>query len=137
MYAFQLKGNLYNTSTDRNGTMFNFTGNTSVDISRQLKFRYDLTYTSKNITAQGSDTYLLLSNAGLRYTASKRITAGLQFNNIFNSDIQTITNQSLSFYSATEYSRYTRSLLLSIGFRLNETPKKGKGVSTEYGEKDF
>jgi hypothetical protein len=117
--------------------MLNATGNTTVDFSNKLKFQYDLTYTSRNITAQGREQYLLLSNAGLRYTASGKITAGLQFNNIFNSNIQKIITQGSAFISETQYSKYDRALLFSIGYRFNETSKKKKGISTDYGEKDF
>jgi hypothetical protein len=58
-------------------------------------------------------------------------------NNLFNSDVQTITTQGPAFLSSTQYTKYDGALLLSIGYRLNESPRKGKAVTTDYGEKDF
>jgi outer membrane receptor protein involved in Fe transport len=143
---FYISGNLYQLHVngivkgiDINQTSFNynFNGNTSVDISKKLKFQLDENYVSKTITAQGEDGELFLANAGLRYLWSSKFTAGLLLQNIFNSNHQTITNKGADFYVTTNYIKYDRVLQLSLSFRLNDNGKKGKAVKTDYGEKDF
>ncbi|UPK72475.1 TonB-dependent receptor [Chitinophaga filiformis] len=137
-YLLKLKGTVYEVAFLKNGLNYNTSANTTINLTKQLKFQYDFNYTSSTNTAQGNDTHLLLSNVGIKYNLFRnRTTLGLQLNNIFNTDIQTIATHGPLFFSATQYSKYTRALLLSIGFHFNESNKKVKSIRTEYGEKDY
>ena len=138
LYNFSVNGTLDNIPIDRNSLNYNLNANTSVSFSNRLRLQWDLTYVSATVTSQGNDGKLLLSNAGFRYILwQNRGTLGLQLNNIFQSNNQTVTTETANFYSSTNYIKYDRVLQLSLSFRLNESAKKAKTVKTEFGEKEF
>jgi len=144
-WRFYASGNLYRLSivgsylglpVDQQSVNYNLNANTTLELGKKLRFQYDISYVSRTVTAQGVDSDLLLSNAGLKYTLGNT-TAGLQLTNVFNTNAQTLTTQGPTFYSATEYRKYDRVLQLTVGLRLNDTNKKLKTAKTDYGEKDF
>jgi outer membrane receptor protein involved in Fe transport len=139
VYNFTVNGNFKGKTTNNSSFNYNGNANTSIDITKQLKFQWDITYVSASVTSQGKDGHYMLSNAGLKYAGilKNKATIALQLNNIFNTNIQTIQTAQTNFYSTTDYTKYDRVLQLSIGFRINENTKKVKVVKTEYGEKEF
>jgi hypothetical protein len=117
---------------------FNANGNTTFELSKRLRFQWDATYIGRTVTPQGTDSDYFLSNMGLKYSFSgNKGNMGLQIQNVFDSNIQTIVTQASNFYSTTDYIKYDRLILLSVGIRLNDLGKKNKMLKTEYGEKDF
>lgn len=139
-------GNVYQFSisniniSDRNQTQstnYNLNGNMSFRVNPKFSVRWDVSYLSRSVTAQGFDTDLFLSNIGLKYNFSKKLTADLIFQNLFDSNVQRITTQSPVFYSSTEYTKSDRILQFNLSYRFNESGKSGKSIKTEYGEKDF
>ncbi len=123
-----------NTSNSMN---YNLKGNVSFRIHPNFRIQWDANYISKTVTAQGYDTDLFLSNVGFKYTMNKKCTFDLLLQNIFNSNIQTITTKNSSFYSSIEYTKFDRIVQLSLSYRFNDSGKNGKTIKTEYGEKDF
>lgn len=138
LYNFDVRGMLDGVSFHTASVNYNLNANTSLTISKLLKFQCDLTYVSATVTSQGNDSKLLLSNAGFRYnTWQNKGTLGVQLNNIFQSNSQEITTRTANFYSYTDYIKYDRVLQISLSFRLNESAKKAKAAKTEFGEKEF
>jgi hypothetical protein len=75
---------------------------------------------------------------GLKYNLKgNKGNLGLQVQNVFNTNIQTIVTQASNFYSTTDYIKYDRIIMLSVGLRLNDGGRKNKILKTEYREKDF
>ncbi len=143
---FYLSGNGYyfNISDIKNAEVnstnsinYNINGNISFKIRQKWQVQADATYLSKTVTAQGFDTELLLSNIGIKYALTKKLIANLVWQNIFNTNVQTITTKSPLFYSAVEYSKFDRIIQLSLSYRFNDSGKSSKSIKTEYGEKDF
>lgn len=138
IFNFQVKGAPNNPDARQSSLNFNANGNTTIDITKRLRFQWDLNYVSRTVTAQGEDSDLLLSNLSLRQTfAKERFFATLQLQNIFDTNNQTIAVTMNNFYSSTDYIKYDRILSLSLGYRFNQQTRKGKNLGTEYGEKDF
>lgn len=137
MYRFQLY-NLKNSDVNnRQSTNYNLNGNFSYRFLPKLKWEWNTTYLSKSVTAQGYDTDLLLSNMSVKYSHSKKFTFDLIFQNMFNSNVQTINTQNNSFISSTQYGKYDRIVQLNINYKFNDNNKNIKTLKTEYGEKDF
>lgn len=138
VYDYRISGSYKNTPVNQTSTNYNGNASTTVDVSKRLRFQWDFVYTSNTVTSQGHDTKLFLSNAGGRYSIwNKKGYVGLQVNNIFNTNAQTIITQGPDFYSSTEYVKYDQAVQLSIGWQMNNNGKKAKTVKTDYGEKDF
>lgn len=138
LYHFKITGTYQGADIRQQSLNYNLNANTTIEITKRLRFQYDISYISRTATSQGVDSDLLLSNAGVRYTLWRgKGSVGLQLTNIFNSNTQTITTKGPTFYSATEYRKYDRVLQLTAGFRINDSGKKVKSTKTEYGEKDF
>lgn len=106
-------------------------------LSSKLRLQWDGMYVSRTVTAQGEDSNLFLSNIGLKYIHSKKLTLDVLCQNIFDSNRQTITTRSNTFYNSTEYIKYDRIVQLGLSYRLNDSGKNTKTLKTEYGEKDF
>jgi outer membrane cobalamin receptor len=138
IYDFHISGETDGLTVNRRSLNATINGNTTFTLTPEFKLQWDVSYVSRTVTSQGEDTDLLLSGVALRYTLrNDRLTFGAQMQNIFNTNIQTITIEGPGAYSSTTYSKYDRALLVSIGFRLNDKAKKAKSQKTEYGEKDF
>lgn len=145
-WRWYLSGNSYylNISQIRNAETqttqslnFNLNGNMAFKLSSNLRLQWDGMYVSRTVTAQGEDSNLFLSNIGLKYIYSKKLTLDVLCQNIFDSNRQTITTRSNTFYNSTEYIKYDRIIQLSLSYRLNDSGKNTKTLKTEYGEKDF
>ncbi|MCS7037269.1 MAG: TonB-dependent receptor [Saprospiraceae bacterium] len=136
-YLFQIK-NIENGTTDNAQSLnYNLNANLNFKINAKGRIQWNTTYVSRTATAQGFDTDLLLSNVTVRYQLHKNWTADLLFQNLFDSNRQTITNRSTLFYSSTEYAKYDRIVQLTLSYRFNDSGKGAKNIRTEYGERDF
>lgn len=137
IYRFHLYNLKNNDVNNRQSTNYNLNGNFSYRFLSKFKWEWNTTYLSKSVTAQGYDTDLLLSNMSLKYSYNNKFTFDLIFQNIFNSNIQTINTQNNSFISSTQYGKYDRIIQLNINYKFNDNNKSHKTLKTEYGEKDF
>jgi outer membrane receptor protein involved in Fe transport len=138
LFQFDVRGKFNGIETTQNSFNYNFNGNTVFDISTRLRFAWDFNYLSKSVTTQGMDSELLLSNASLKYTLwQNKGSLTFQAQNIFNTNIQTIQTQTRDFFSSTDYRKWDRVFLISLGFRINDRGQKVKSTKTDYGEKDF
>ncbi|MFN3664509.1 MAG: TonB-dependent receptor domain-containing protein [Sediminibacterium sp.] len=137
VYQFSIRNIKISDRNQTQSTNYNLNGNMSFRVNPKFSVRWDASYLSRSVTAQGFDTDLFLSNIGLKYNFNKKVTADLIFQNIFNSNVQRITTQSPEFYSSTEYTKSDRILQFNLSYRFNENGKSSKNIKTEYGEKDF
>ena len=123
-----------------NSINYNVNGNTTIDITKHLRFQFDLSYVSRTVTEQGWDGHLVLADASLKYSLmNNNFNFGLKLQNVFNTNSQTITTQTPVFYSPTDYIKYDRLLSVTVGYTFNESAKskKARSLSTDVGEKDF
>ena len=140
VYEYMIQGTFVSASQNSNSTNYNINGNTSIDLIKNLRFQFDLSYVSKTVTEQGWNGTLFLANASLKYNLPKSgVNFGAKLQNIFNTNSQWITTQTPVFYSSTDYIKYDRLLTLTVGYTFNEKGKnnKAKALKTDIGEKDF
>jgi len=140
VYEYMIHGYYYSVTENSNSVNYNINGNTTIDITKHLRFQFDLSYVSRTVTEQGWDGHLLLANASLKYSLlNNNLNFGLKLQNIFNTNSQTITTQTPVFYSSTDYIKYDRLLSVTVGytFNANEKNKKAGTLKTDVGEKDF
>lgn len=140
VYEYMIQGNYYSVNQNSNSVNYNVNGNTTIDITKYLRFQFDLSYVSRTVTEQGWDGHLLLANASLKYSLmNNNLNFGLKLQNVFNTNSQTITTQTPVFYSSTDYIKYDRLLSFTMGYTFNESAKfkKARSLSTDVGEKDF
>ena len=140
VYEYMIQGFYYSVTQNSNSINYNINGNTTIDITKHLRFQFDLSYVSRTVTEQGWDGHLLLANASLKYSLmNNNLNFGLKLQNIFNTNSQTITTQTPVFYSSTDYIKYDRLLSVTVGytFNANERNKKAGTLKTDVGEKDF
>lgn len=137
VYLFQITGIEIGIADYAQNLNYNLNANLNFKITPKWRLQWNTTYVSRTATAQGFDTDLLLSNLSARFNLSENWSADLLFQNIFDTNRQTITTRGPRFYSATEYGKYDRIVQLSVGYRFNEKGKSAKNIKTEYGEKDF
>ncbi len=140
VYEYMIQGNYYSVNQNSNSVNYNVNGNTTIDITKHLRFQFDLSYVSRTVTEQGWDGHLLLANASLKYgLMNNNLNFGLKLQNVFNTNSQTITTQTPAFYSSTDYIKYDRLLSVTVGYTFNESAKskKARSLSTDVGEKDF
>jgi Outer membrane protein beta-barrel family/TonB-dependent Receptor Plug Domain len=140
VYEYMIQGNYYSASQNSNSVNYNLNANTTIDIIKNLKFQFDVSYLSRTVTEQGWDGHLLLANASLKYSVMKNsLSFGLKLQNIFNTNSQTITTQTPVFYSSTDYIKRDRILTFTVGYVFNQNDKarKVKVLKTDIGESDF
>ena len=140
VYEYMIQGTYYSVNGNSNSINYNVNGNTTIDITKNLRFQFDVSYLSRTVTEQGWDGHLLLANGSLKYSLiNNSLNFGLKLQNVFNTNSQTITTQTPVFYSSTDYIKYDRLLLFTIGYTFNENSKNKKVISlkTDVGEKDF
>lgn len=140
VYEYMIRGNFTSALPNSNNINYNINGNTTIDITKHLRFQFDVSYVSVTATEQGRDDHLLLANASLKYSVmDNQLSFGLKLQNVFNTNSQTIAAQTPVFYTATDYIKYDRLLLFTVGYTFNEgaKSKKAKSLNTDVGEKDF
>jgi hypothetical protein len=140
VYEYIIQGNFASANQNSNSINYNVNGNTTIDITKHLRFQFDVSFVSRTTTEQGYDDHLLLGNASLKYSLmNNSLYFGLKLQNVFNTNSQTISTQTPVFYTATDYIKYDRLLLFTVGYTFNESAKskKSKSLSTDVGEKDF
>jgi ferric enterobactin receptor len=144
LYHYHIKGSLFKNDVPVNtsSVVYSVNANTTFRFSSTLQAQLTLNYLSKKVTAQGVDSRLISPGASVKKTFSKgRLTAALQWQNadldLFGSNRQRITTWGKNFYTTTNYIQETDIFLLNLSYNLNQTSKKSKLPSSEFGEKEF
>ncbi|MFN3939141.1 MAG: TonB-dependent receptor domain-containing protein, partial [Chitinophagales bacterium] len=137
MYKFYLYDLVNAEASNTESLNYNFYGNFSYRFLPKFKLEWNASYISRTVTAQGDDSPLFLSDISLEYSITNRFRANVKYQNVFNSNRQTIHTENNNFTSTTDYVKYDNILLLSVSYKLNNLSGANKNVKTEYGEKDF
>jgi ferric enterobactin receptor len=144
LYHYKIKGALFNDEVNVNTSswIYSINANTTFKLSPTLQLQAALNYLSKRVTAQGEDSRFLNPSLSAKKTFLKgKMAASLQWQNIdlglLGSNRQRITTWGKDFYTTTNYIQETDIFLINLSFNLNQTSKKAKLPSSEFGEKEF
>ncbi|MBE9463255.1 TonB-dependent receptor domain-containing protein [Dyadobacter subterraneus] len=144
VYNYKIKGSLFNNKVDVNTSSlaYSVNANTTFKFSAGFQLQLAVNYLSKRVTAQGEDSRFITPGASAKKTFLKgRLAATLQWQNIdlglFGSNKQRITTFGKDFFTTTNYIQETDIFLINLSYNLNQTSKKAKLPSSEFGEKEF
>ncbi|TAG48212.1 MAG: TonB-dependent receptor, partial [Runella slithyformis] len=99
-------------------------------------------YLSARKTAQGEDSRFYLPNLSFKKTfLNNKMTTTFQWQNMafgqMATNQQRITTFGKNFYTTTNYIQETNILLLNLSYSFNQSDKKSKLPSSEFGEKEY
>lgn len=144
IYHYKIKGSLFNRDVRVNTSslVYSINTNTTFRFSPTFQLQLAMNYLSKRVTAQGEDSRFITPGASARKTfLNGRLAATFQWQNIdlglFGSNKQRITTFGKDFFTTTNYIQETDIFLLNLSYNLNQTSKKAKLPSSEFGEKEF
>lgn len=144
LYHYKVKGSLFNKDVNVNASswVYSINVNTTFKLSGTFQLQGSLNYLSKRVTAQGEDSRFLTPAIVAKKTFLKgKLAATLQWQNIdlglLGSNQQRITTFGKDFFTTTNYIQETDIFLLNLSYSLNQTPRKSKLPSSEFGDKEF
>ncbi len=144
VYDYHISGALFNNAVNfsNNGWMYSLNANVGFTFSPSLTAQVSTNYTSRIITAQGSNSSFFSPNLSLKKTFLQgRLNATMQWQNIdlgsHVSNRQRITTSGYHFYTTTNYIVEPDVFLINLGFTLKQNNKKIKLPASEFGEKEF
>lgn len=144
LYHYKIKGSLFNQDVQVNAAswVYAVNANTTFKLPRNFQIQASLNYLSKRVTAQGEDSRFVTPNLSARKTFRKgKLAATLQWQNVdlglLGSNRQRITTFGKNFFTTTNYIQETDIFLLNLSYNLNQSTKKAKLPSSEFGEKEF
>lgn len=144
IYHFKLKGTLFDNSIDVNtgGVMYSINANTTFRVAPTMTIQGTLNYLSKRITAQGEDSQFVTPGLSIRKSfLDGKLNATLQWQNmdmgVFGSNRQRITTYGKMFYTTTNYIHETDVFLINLSYNLNNTSRKPKLPTSEFGDREF
>lgn len=144
VYHYKIKGSLFDNRVNVNTSslVYSINGNTTFKLSPSFQLQLAVNYLSKKVTAQGEDSRFITPGASAKKTFLKgKLAATLQWQNIdlglLGSNKQRITTFGKDFFTTTNYIQETDIFLLNLSYNLNQTSKKAKLPSSEFGEKEF
>lgn len=144
LYHYKIKGSLFNKEVNVNTSswIYSINANSTFKLSGTFQIQGSLNYLSKRITAQGEDSRFITPALSVKKIFLKGKLAGtLQWQNIdlgvLGSNRQRITTFGKDFFTTTNYIQETDIFLLNLSYNLNQTAKKTKLPSSEFGDKEF
>ena len=144
IYNLKIKGTLFDKSVAVNsqGWVYSVNSNISYQILPSLSTQFNISYLSARNTAQGSDSRFYQPNFSVKKSFKEnKINLTLQWQNaVFGKmavNQQRITTFGANFYTTTNYIQETNIVLLNLSFNLNQTNKKMKLPSSEFGEREY
>ncbi|MCF0041366.1 TonB-dependent receptor domain-containing protein [Dyadobacter fanqingshengii] len=144
LYHYKIKGSLFNQDVQVNAAswVYSVNANTTFKLPSNFQVQASLNYLSERVTAQGEDSRFVTPNLSARKTFLKgKLAATLQWQNVdlglLGSNRQRITTFGKDFFTTTNYIQETDIFLLNLSYNLNQSTKKAKLPSSEFGEKEF
>ena len=144
LYHYKIKGSLFQNDVAVNTAswVYGINANTTFKLSGTFQIQGSVNYLSKRVTAQGEDSRFVTPNLSARKTFLKgKLAATLQWQNVdlglLGTNRQRITTFGKDFFTTTNYIQETDIFLLNLSYNLNQTSKKAKLPSSEFGEKEF
>lgn len=144
VYNLKIKGNLFDKSVtvDSKGWVYSINSNISYQILPSLSIQLNVAYLSARNTAQGLDSRFYQPNFSVKKGFKEnKINLTLQWQNAAFGKMavnqQRISTFGANFYTTTNYIQETNIFLLNLSFNLNQSIKKMKLPSSEFGEKEY
>lgn len=144
IYKLQIKGQLFDNQVTVNtaGWIYTLNTNLSWQATKTFSSQFTLSYLSARKTAQGEDSRFYLPNLSFKKTfLNNKMTTTFQWQNMafgqMATNQQRITTFGKNFYTTTNYIQETNILLLNLSYSFNQSDKKSKLPSSEFGEKEY
>lgn len=144
LYHYRIKGALFSNTINVNTSsmVYSINANSTFRLSSSLQIQWALNYLSKRVTAQGEDSRFINPSLAIRKSfLGGKLAASLQWQSmnlgLLDANQQRISTWGWDFYTTTNYIQETDILLVNISFNLNQTSKKAKLPSSEFGEREF
>ncbi len=144
IYNLSIKGSLFDNKVNVNskGWVHSINTNISWQMVKTMSAQFNLSYLSARNTAQGNDSRFYLPNLSLKKTFLKnKLMTTLQWQNMAFGNMgvnqQQITTFGSNFYTTTNYIQETNIFLVNLSYNFNQSDKKSKLPSSEFGEKEY
>ena len=144
--VFQLKiqGDLFDktVAVNNKGIVYSINTTHTFNLGKTLSLQMSVNYLSQRITAQGVDSRYLIPNLSLKKTwPGEKVTTGFLWQNVsifgMPTNEQRITTSGANFYTTTNYIQETNILMFNLSYAFNQSAKKAKLPSSEFGEREF
>jgi ferric enterobactin receptor len=144
VYNLSINGGLFDNkvTVNTNGWVYSINSNISWQMAKTMSAQFNLSYLSARKTAQGEDSRFYLPSFSLKKSfLNNKLTTTLQWQNIAFGDMavnqQRITTYGVNFYTTTNYIQETNIFLLNFSYNFNQSDKKTKLPTSEFGEKEY
>ncbi len=144
LYHYRINGALFGNTVKVNtsSVIYSINANSTFRLSSSLQIQWALNYLSKRVTAQGEDSRFVNPSLAFRKTfLGGKLAAALQWQSmnlgLFDANQQRISTWGRDFYTTTNYIQETDMFLVNLSLNLNQTSKKAKLPTSEFGEREF
>ena len=145
LYDFHVQGDVFGYQEDNSSTNWSLKGNMNLFFARDIKFTFDVDWSSSTVTTQGGKASAFMSNAALNYTPKK--LPGWDFSakmlNIFDTNQDGLYTRAYNengtqiFYQDVEYDRNGPIVELAVSYSLNLSNKSKKKADSVFGKEQF
>jgi outer membrane receptor protein involved in Fe transport len=145
LYHFQVQADIFGYREDNQSVNWNLKGNGNILLGRQFRLSADFDIRSAEITAQGRNELLFMTNAALSYTHPKynAWVVNLRLLNILNTNNRVLSTRAYNkegvqiFYQDTDFYYYGPVAEFMVTYSLNRISKAQPRVRTGIGGSEF
>ncbi len=144
VYNLTIQGGLFDNKVAVNskGWVHSINTNVSWQMAKTMSAQFNLSYLSARNTAQGEDSRFYLPNFSLKKSfLNNKMTSTLQWQNLALGNMavneQRITTFGSNFYTTTNYIQETNIFVLNVSYNFNQSDRKAKLPTSEFGEKEY
>lgn len=143
LYHFQVKADIFGYQENNQSTNWTIKGNGNVSLGKQFTLSADFDVRSAQVTAQGRNELLYMTNAALGFTPERHQdwTINLRVLNIFDSNNRVLSTRAYNsegiqiFYQDTDYYYYGPIAEIMVTYAINRSsstrPKGPDGFGTD------
>jgi outer membrane receptor protein involved in Fe transport len=137
-YYYRIIGELNNSPVDQQSLNWSSNLNTTFQITPTTRLQTNMAYQSKSATAQGTTEGYYYMNLAFRQDFFKRkLSATLQFRDVFGSVKRDFTNKGANFEQHILMQREPRVVTLTLSYKLNNYRMDGDDRRGGGGDMDF
>jgi outer membrane receptor protein involved in Fe transport len=134
VYLFRLEGNLSDNTVAAKSTNSDFRFNGNFKLTPSTRFQIQGFYQGPSVTAQGTRKEFFMTSASVKQDFMKqRLSATLQFRDIFNSGKFQFISEGSNFRDEFKFSREGQIVRLTLSFRINNYKSKEKQQNENEG----
>jgi ferric enterobactin receptor len=144
VYNLSINGSLFDKQVVVNtkGWVHSINTNVSWQMVKTMSAQFNLSYLSARKTAQGEDSRFYLPYISLKKTfMDNKLSTTFQWQNVAFGNMgvnqQRITTFGRDFYTTTNYIQEQNIFLLNVSYSFNQSDKKVKLPTSEFGEKEY